>query len=51
MAPEVITGEGYSFQVDYWSIAICMYEFLCGKVPFGNDCDDPMDVYLAVVNQ
>ena len=45
MAPE---GEGYSFQVDIWSIAICMYEFFCGKLPFGEDYDDPMDIYRAV---
>ncbi len=62
MAPEVILGEGYSFPVDYWSIgkyiihkkihlAICMYEFVCGGVPFGDAAEDPMDVYLAIVNQ
>ena len=28
MAPEVILGEGYTFKVDYWSIGICMYEFI-----------------------
>ena len=48
MAPEVNKGEGYSFQVDIWSIAICMYEFFCGKLPFGEDYDDPMDIYRAV---
>ena len=50
MAPEVVLGEGYSFQVDCWSIAICMYEFMCGGVPFGENADDPMEVYLSVVN-
>ncbi len=24
MAPEFILGEGYSFQIDIWSITICM---------------------------
>ena len=47
MAPEITKGEGYSFQVDIWSIAICMYEFFCGKLPFGEDYDDPMDIYRA----
>ena len=51
MAPEVILGEGYSFQVDFWSIAICMYEFMCGGVPFGENNEEPMDVYLAVINE
>ena len=50
MAPEVILGGGYSFQVDIWSIAICMYEFMCGGVPFGESAEDPMEVYLAIIN-
>ena len=48
MAPEIVKGTGYTFQVDIWSIAVCMYEFFCGKLPFGEDYDDPMDVYKAV---
>ena len=46
MAPEVILGDGYSFQVDFWSIAICMYEFMCGAVPFGENAEEPMLVTL-----
>ena len=48
MAPEITKGEGYSFEVDIWSIAICMYEFFCGKLPFGEEYDDPLDIYQAV---
>ena len=51
MAPEVILGEGYSFQVDMWSIGICMYEFMCGAVPFGENFEDPYDVYLSIMNE
>ena len=51
MAPEVILGEGYTFKVDFWSIGICMYEFMCGGVPFGENHEEPMDVYLAVINE
>ena len=51
MAPEITKGEGYSFQVDIWSIAICMYEFFCGKLPFGEDLEDPMDIYRAVCKE
>lgn len=50
MAPEVILGEGYTFNIDFWSIAVCMFEFLCGAVPFGENFEDPMDVYTAIVN-
>ena len=51
MSPEMILGKGYSFEVDYWAIAICMYEFICGEVPFGDDLEDTMEIYLAVKNE
>ena len=51
MAPEVILGEGYSFKVDFWSIAVCMYEFMCGGVPFGESHEEAMDVYLSIINE
>ena len=50
MAPEIITGGGYSFQVDFWSISICMFEFICGCVPFGDKSEDPMEIYFAIIN-
>jgi cGMP-dependent protein kinase len=49
MAPEIITGKGYSFSVDLWSVGICMYEFLCGRVPFGEDAEDPYEIYEEVL--
>ena len=54
MAPEVFTGKGYSFQVDLWSLGVMMYEFLCGKLPFGDgddDAEDPMEFYNAMIKQ
>ena len=51
MAPEMIMGTGYSFEVDYWAIGICMYEFICGEVPFGEVCEDTMEIYLAIKNE
>jgi len=45
MAPEVLKNKGYNFLVDLWSLGICLYEFMCGDLPFGNDSDDPYDVY------
>lgn len=50
MAPEVVLGEGYTFAVDFWSIAVTTYEFMAGGVPFGENCEDPMDVYMAILN-
>ena len=45
MAPEVLTGKGYSISVDYWSMGAMLYEFICGKLPFGDDLEDPYAVY------
>lgn len=50
MAPEAILGEGYSFQVDFWSVGIMMFEFVCGGVPFGEGAEDPMEVYKTVIH-
>lgn len=50
MAPEVIRGESYGFEVDFWSIGICLYECYCGKKPFGDETKDPIEIYKAVLN-
>ena len=51
MAPEIITGKGYSYSVDLWSIGICLYEFLCGGVPFAEDADDPYEIYEEIIKK
>ena len=51
MAPEILVGKGYGLQVDLWSIGICLYEFMCGLVPFGEDCEDPFEVYQLLSSQ
>ncbi len=45
MAPEIMTGKGYSFYIDLRSIGVCLYEFMCGYVPFGEDAEDPYQIY------
>ncbi|KAM3140827.1 hypothetical protein pb186bvf_007054 [Paramecium bursaria] len=51
MAPEIITGKGYTYTVDIWSIGVCLFEFMCGGVPFAEDAEDPYDIYEEIVKK
>ncbi len=51
MAPEIITGKGYTYSVDLWSIGICLYEFMCGGVPFAEDAEDPYEIYEEIIKK
>ena len=35
MSPEVILSKPYSFDVDFWSVGVILYEIFYGRVPFG----------------
>ena len=49
VAPEVIVGRGYGKSADLWSLGVMIYEFLCGRVPFGHNEEDPYCVYEAIL--
>jgi len=34
LAPEILTGIGHSYPVDYWALGVMMYEFYMGLTPF-----------------
>jgi cGMP-dependent protein kinase 1 len=49
MAPEVFEGKGYSFEADYWSLGILLYEFVCGRLPFGENIgNDPYKLFKVI---
>jgi cGMP-dependent protein kinase len=49
MAPEIILNKGYAKSADFWSLGIMLYEFIIGKVPYGNDKDDPYEIYQTIL--
>jgi protein-serine/threonine kinase len=44
IAPEIFSGQGYSFSCDWWSLGAIMYESVIGWPPFC--ADDPHDTYV-----
>ena len=51
LAPEVIMGQGYSFSADYWSVGITIFEIFYGYVPFGQNCNEIVDIYYQILNK
>ena len=51
ISPEVLVGKGYSFSCDYWSIGILTFEIYYNYYPFGNEANDPMEVYRDVLKK
>ncbi|KAF4122531.1 protein-serine/threonine kinase [Geosmithia morbida] len=48
IAPEIFTGQGYSFDCDWWSLGTIMFECLVGWPPFC--AEDNHDTYRKIVN-
>ena len=49
MSPEVVKGIQYSFNCDYWSVGVCCYLIYFGKLPFGEDIKDVMQLYKDIL--
>lgn len=45
MAPETVKGKGYSFESDYWSLGVVLFEFICGALPFAEKLSDPYHIF------
>ncbi len=51
ISPEVLLGNGYSFSCDYWSVGIITHQIYYNFFPFGNNCNDPIDVYKEILKK
>ena len=50
MAPEIMQGLGYTFTADIYPLGICLYEFIAGYLPYGEDVEDPYDIYNEIIS-
>jgi len=49
LAPEVISGKGYTCVADWWSLGVMMYEFIVGPLPFGRDAQDQVELFKDII--
>lgn len=49
IAPEVIMGWGYGLSCDVWSFGVCLYELICGPLPFGACTEEPVEVFRELL--
>jgi calcium/calmodulin-dependent protein kinase I len=42
VAPEILHGRGYGFEVDYWSVGVITYIMLCGFPPFYEETNEAL---------
>lgn len=48
IAPEIFSGQGYTYSCDWWSLGAIMYECLVGWPPFC--AEEPSETYRKIVN-
>ena len=51
MAPEIISGKGYSFSADYWSFGITLFEIFYDYLPFGQGAREILDIYQQILGK
>ena len=51
MAPEIISGKGYSYSADYWSFGVTLFEIFYDYLPFGQGAREILDIYQQILGK
>ncbi|KAJ9575905.1 hypothetical protein L9F63_007217 [Diploptera punctata] len=49
LAPELLLQQKHGAEVDWWSLGVCLFEFMAGIPPFNDDT--PQDVFNNILNR
>jgi len=49
IAPEMLVGNGYGFEIDIWALGVMMYELACGITPCGNGEEDTNMILRSIL--
>ncbi|GLB38905.1 hypothetical protein LshimejAT787_0600670 [Lyophyllum shimeji] len=50
LSPELLRGDWYSFGVDYWALAVCLYMMVTGRPPFDTESEEFEDLRHEILN-
>jgi serine/threonine protein kinase len=51
LAPEVVLGSGHSWQVDWWTLGIFLFEIVYGKTPFRSENGGRKEIFYNILTK
>lgn len=49
-SPEVLSTRGYGLEADLWVLGVLAFKLYYGKYPFGNDAEQPIEIYQSILD-